>query len=55
MGGAPSADWIRDHVDDLLAMLELPLRRDGKDARRLPHRLHWWLWLRDEIEALRSA
>jgi hypothetical protein len=49
-GGARSADWIKDRVDDLLAMLELPLRRDGQDARRLPHRLHWVLWLLDDIE-----
>jgi hypothetical protein len=27
-----------------------PLRRDGRDARRLPHRLHWLLWLLDEFD-----
>jgi hypothetical protein len=29
----------------LLAMLEQPLRGDGQDARRLPHRVHWVLRL----------
>jgi len=48
-GGAPDADWIRDNVDHLLAVLELPLRCDGQDARRLPQRLHWLLWLLDDL------
>ena len=39
--GEPAAtpEWIRGHVDDILAGLELMLRRDGRDVRRLPHRL----------------
>ena len=49
-GGAPSAEWIRDHVDDILAVLESPLRRDGQDARRLPHRMHWLLWLFADLD-----
>ena len=39
-GGRPSADWIRGHTDDIMAALELMLRRDGRDVRRLPHHLH---------------
>jgi len=35
-------------------MLELMLRRDGRDVRRPPHRLHWVLWLLDEFAAARS-
>ena len=46
-GGAPSTEWIRDHVE---ATLDLPLRRDGQGARRLPHRMHWLLWLLDDFE-----
>ncbi|SEP45358.1 hypothetical protein SAMN02990966_06497 [Rhodospirillales bacterium URHD0017] len=48
-GGAPDADWIRGHVDELLDVLALPLRHDGRDARRLPRRLHWLLWLPDDV------
>jgi len=44
-GGAPDAEWIRDHVNDVLGALEVMLRGDGRDVRRLPHRLHWLLWL----------
>ena len=29
-------EWIRAHVDDILGMLELMLRHDDRDARRLP-------------------
>jgi hypothetical protein len=54
LGGTPSAEWIRDHIDDLLALLELPLRRDGRDVQRLRHRLHWLLWLLSDIDPLDS-
>jgi hypothetical protein len=43
-GGAPDREWIRCNVEQLLAM-ELMLRHDRRDVRRLPHRLHWLLWL----------
>jgi hypothetical protein len=45
--GEPAAtpEWIRAHAFDILAVLEKGLRRDGHDVRRLPHRLHWVLWL----------
>ena len=50
--GEPGAtpEWIRANVDKLLAALERPLRRDGHDVRRLPHRLLWVLWLLDEVD-----
>jgi hypothetical protein len=50
--GEPDAtpEWIRANVDNILAALERPLRRDGRDVRRLPHRLHWLLWLLAELE-----
>jgi hypothetical protein len=50
--GEPAAtpEWIRANVDDILAALERPLRHDGHDVRRLPHRLHWLLWELAEIE-----
>ena len=49
--GEPDAtpEWIRANVDDILVLLELMLRHDGHDVRRLPRRLQWWLWLRDEL------
>ncbi len=52
--GEPAAtpEWIRAHVDDILAALELMLRHDGRDVPRLPHRLHWVLWLFAELEPL---
>jgi hypothetical protein len=50
-GGAPNAEWIRAHVDDILALLDQMIRHDGQDVRRLPHRLHWVLWLLAEIES----
>jgi hypothetical protein len=50
--GEPAAtpEWIRDHTDDLLAALEQMLLRDGRDVRRLPHRLHWLLWLIADLD-----
>lgn len=38
------------HVDDILTALERALRHDGRDVRRLPHRLHWVLWLLAEVD-----
>ena len=51
--GEPAAtdEWIRAHVDELLAALEQALRHDGRDVRRLPHRLHRLLWLLDDLDA----
>jgi hypothetical protein len=49
-GGAPDTDWIRANVDSILAALQLMLRHDGRDVRRLPYRLHWLLWLLDELD-----
>lgn len=50
--GDPNAtpEWIRAHVDEILGLLELPLRRDGRDVHRLPHRLHWFLWLLADLD-----
>lgn len=55
--GEPGAtiELIRDNVDDILSALEPMLRHDGRDVGRLPHHLHWLLWLLDEIEVLLSA
>jgi hypothetical protein len=49
-GDAPTSDWIRDHVDDMVAALEQALRHDGRDVRRLPRRLHWLLWLLADLD-----
>jgi hypothetical protein len=49
-GGAPDTEWIRDHVDDILAILEQMLRHDGRDVRRLPNRLHFLLWLLPDLD-----
>jgi hypothetical protein len=50
--GEPNAtpEWIRANAFDILAMLELMLRHDGRDVRRLPHRLHWLLWLLADLD-----
>jgi hypothetical protein len=50
--GDPNAtdEWIRANVDDILVLLEQMLRHDGRDVRRLPHRLHWLLWLLADLE-----
>ena len=37
-------------MDEILASLEQALRRDGRDVRRLPHRLHWVLWLLADLD-----
>ena len=39
--GEPDAtpEWIRANVDAILALLELPLRHDGQDARRIARSL----------------
>lgn len=48
--GEPAAtnEWIRAHVDELLATLEraFDIGRHGRPASllRIPHRLHWLLW-----------
>jgi hypothetical protein len=49
--GEPNAtdEWIRSHAFDILEALEQALRHDGRDVRRLPHRLHWLLWLLDDL------
>ena len=52
---AATPEWIRDHVDDILAAMEKMLCRDGRDVRRLPHRLHWVQWLHDEIDGSTSS
>jgi len=52
--GVPAAatpEWIRANVDDILGMLERMLRNDGRDVRRVPHRLHWLLWLLDDLDS----
>jgi len=49
-GDAPDPTWIRDNVDSVLALLELPLRHDGRDMRRLPRRLIWVLGLLRDID-----
>ena len=41
---AAMPDWIRAHAFDILAALEQMLGRHPS-VRRLPHRLHWLLWL----------
>ena len=46
---AATHEWIRAHVDDILVLLEQMLRRNA-NVRRLPHRLHWLVWLLDECE-----
>jgi hypothetical protein len=50
--GDPAAtdEWIRSNAFDILAALELALYRDGRDVRRLPHRLHWVRWLLDDLD-----
>jgi hypothetical protein len=45
-----TVEWIRAHAFDLLEALEKGLRRDGRDVRRLPRRLHWVLWLLAEVD-----
>jgi hypothetical protein len=37
-------------VDELLEALEQALRDDGRNGRRLPHRLHWLLWLLHDLD-----
>lgn len=56
--GAPPTvtdEWIRGHVDDILAALEQMMRRDGRDVQRLPRRLHWLLWLLGDLAILVHA
>jgi hypothetical protein len=54
--GEPAAtpEWIRAHVDDILALLRwmYVIGDDGKPASllRMPRRMHWLLWLLDECE-----
>jgi hypothetical protein len=40
---AATSEWIRAHVDEILALLEQMIGRDGHGVLRLPHRLHWAL------------
>jgi len=49
--GEPVAtpEWIRAHAFDILAVLEQMLGRDA-NVRRLPHRIHWFLWLLDNLD-----
>jgi hypothetical protein len=54
-GEPATPEWIRDHVDDILALLEQVIWHDGHDVRRLPRRLHWLLWLLDEFGAVRGC
>ena len=55
--GEPAAtpEWIREHVDDIVALLKWMYRigDDGKAASllRVPRRMHWLLWLFDELDA----
>jgi hypothetical protein len=49
-GGAPDADWIRANVDSIVGVLKQAMRHDGQDARRLPRRLHWLMWLLDDLD-----
>jgi hypothetical protein len=54
--GEPAAtpEWIRANVDSILATLEqmFVIGRDGRAAnlRRIPHRLHWLLWLLSDLD-----
>src|SRR5262245_24111347 len=48
-GGVPSTEWIRANAFHIVAALELVLRHDGRDVRRLPRRLHWVLWLLADV------
>ena len=50
--GEPAAtpEWIRARVDDILVLLEQMIGRDGQGVPRLPHRLHWLLWLLDDLD-----
>jgi hypothetical protein len=47
-------EWIRAHVDDILgALMQMfAIGRDGRPASllRVPHRLHWVLWLLDDLD-----
>ncbi len=43
-------EWIRSNVETIISVLEQALRHDGNDACRLPRRLHWLLWLLDDLE-----
>src|SRR5688572_31668270 len=54
--GEPAAtpEWIRANVDDILAALEVmfaigPQGR-ASNLRRIPHRMHWLLWLLAELD-----
>jgi hypothetical protein len=53
--GEPGAtpEWIRAHVDDILAALMqmFAIGRDGRpdNLLRVPRRLHWLLWLLDDL------
>jgi hypothetical protein len=43
-------EWIRAHVDEILGLLEFPLLLEGREVDRLPHRLHWVLWLVPDLK-----
>jgi hypothetical protein len=51
-GRPPTAtdEWICANTDSVLALLEQMIGRDGQGVRRLPHRLHWLLWLLAELD-----
>jgi hypothetical protein len=42
-------EFIRDNLDGIVAVLDQMVGRDA-NVRRLPRRLHWLLWLLDELE-----
>jgi hypothetical protein len=54
--GEPAAtpEWIRDHAFDILAALEgmYVINGHGRadNLRRIPHRLHWLLWLLADLD-----
>jgi hypothetical protein len=51
---AATPKWIRDHAIDILAALEQMFAIDqhgrASSLRRIPHRLHWLLWLLADLD-----
>jgi hypothetical protein len=45
-----TSEFIREHIGDIVDALDQALHHDGRDARRLPRRLHWILWMLHELD-----
>jgi hypothetical protein len=48
LGATP--ERIRTNVDDILLLLEQLIGWNGHCVRRLPRRVHWVIWLLDDLD-----